>query len=309
MRQSILTRLVVGGALVAAVAAVNCGGDDTSGGGTGTGGSTGTGGAGTGTGGTTGTGGSTGTGGVGTGGTVGTGGAGGAGTGGTVGTGGVRIDAGPDGTAGAGGTTDAGRDASPDVTDAMAAPTFAQVKQLLQNNCVSCHGGPAPQGNPNLINFTDTTNEAGQTLYARLTSPLPTAQEGQCYFAPIVDGGEAGAEAGSDAATDAEASVRANRTPVIGNSLPNSYLYQKVAGGFDGQNLPNIMGNAQASGCGVRMPRVVPASYDASVPDAGLPASVSCDSTTLDGGAAVNCLSASDVGIISGWISAGAPNN
>jgi len=161
-------------------------------------------------------------------------------------------------------------------------------------------------GHRNLIDFTDTTSEAGLTLYQRLTSPLPTAQEGQCFFNPLTD---AAAEAGSEAgASDAEASVRANRTPIIGSSLANSFLYQKVNGGFEGQNAPNVQGNPQASGCGVRMPRVVNGPYDAAVPDAGLPATLACDAPALDAGI-TNCLAPDLIAQISAWIQAGAPNN
>jgi hypothetical protein len=179
------------------------------------------------------------------------------------------------------------------------------VTQILQDHCVACHGGPPPQGNRNLIDFTTATNEAGLTLYQRLTSPLPTAQEGQCFFnAP--DSAEAvSSEAGATTdGGDAEASapVIPNRTPIIGQNLAKSYLYQKVSGGFEGQGI-----NPPA-GCGVRMPRIVNAGYDASVPDAGVAPSVSCDSPTLDAGTS-NCLSATLIGQIAAWIQAGAPNN
>src|SRR5262252_3939055 len=108
MKHSMLTRLVIGAALTAAVASVNCGGDDSNP--------------------PAGTGGAAGTGGSATGGAAGTGGARDGGTGGTAGTGGT-----PEG-GGTGGVRADGGDA-----EAAAAATFGQVAQILQDHCIACH--------------------------------------------------------------------------------------------------------------------------------------------------------------------------
>src|SRR5215831_9684683 len=136
MKHSMLTRLVIGAALTAAVASVNCGGDDSNPP-AGTGGAAGSGGSAV-------TGGSAGTGGAGTGGTAGTG---GSATGGAAGTGGAR-----DG--GTGGVRADGGDA-----EAAAAATFGQVAQILQDHCISCHGG-TPDGGPGVNGILDLRNQA-----------------------------------------------------------------------------------------------------------------------------------------------------
>jgi hypothetical protein len=269
-----LTRLIVGFALTAAVASVNCGGDDTTtppGGGGGSGGTAGTGG---GTGGT----GTDGASGTATGGSGGTG-----GTGGSGGAGGMR-DSGPD----------VSTDARADVADAPAA-TFAAVKAIFADRCVGCHNGTAAR-----IDLSDHgdagVDDAGITLYQRLTSPLPAAPagfEGTCGGFGVVEGG---ADAGDGAAEAGDGAV-ATRIPIVPSNTADSFLYSKVLG--------TQPPGAPPAGCGLRMPRVG-ASPDGG-PDGAAIASVGCD--TFDGGAAVNCLTQAQTDTIRDWILAGAPNN
>jgi hypothetical protein len=270
-----LTRLAVGFALTAAVASVNCGGDDTNGTTTGTGGAGGgTGGAG----GTAGTGGAGGTEG-GTGGTTGTGG----GTGGTTGTGG--------GTGGTeGGVRDGGGDGDGGLTG------FAAVQQIFQTRCMGCHN----PNFPNRIDLTSNVSETGQSLYARLTSALPNNQEGQCAFnPPPAEGGAEAGEAGSEAGEAGETSVRANRTAIVANSLPNSYLYQKINGTQDGKDI------APPAGCGARMPRLLSPAPDAG--DSGATVlGPGCDQT--DAGL-TPCLSNAQIQTVANWITSGATEN
>jgi hypothetical protein len=298
---------VVGLALTASIASVNCGGDDDAG----TTGTAGSGGAG-GNAGTSGTAGKGGGGSAGKGGTAGSsagkGGSAGSGTAGSAGTGGTAGSAGTGGTAGAGGTggtpeagTDAPTDAPKsdasdasrpdtggDASDASAtdssdaavegassdapdgAVAFAAVKSLLNTKCGTCHR-PRDAGAP----LFDFQTEAG--LYDRLIAPLPDNEEGMCGF------GDAGID-GGDAAPQ-------SRRLVVPSDPGQSFLYLKVAG-------------TQPSDptCGVRMPRI-----RLTAEDGGPAGTTGCDQA--DGGAASNCLSQSDLDVILHWIAQGAPNN
>jgi len=216
--------------------------------------------------------------------------------------------------------------------EAAAAATFGQVAQILQDHCIACHGGK-PDGGPGvpgLIDFRNQTDDGGLTLYQRLTTPLPTNQEGRCYFNPPPEGGtggEAGAEGGAEtgaeagggeaglvdvipadviAAAEAEAGpTRPNRTPIIGSSLANSYLYGKITGNFEGKGINPSQTMPEQGGCGQRMPRIP----QINPADGGPAGSVGCDNAVLDGGAAANCLSDMLVSTVASWINAGAPNN
>ncbi len=218
MNYAILTRWVIGFAVAASLASIDCGDDDTTtpgtGGSSGRAGSAGRGGTATGGGGSVSTGGAgtggTGTGGTGTGGT----GTGGAGTGGTSG-------------AGSGGTPDSGRDAPADAPradadaarpdgDAATAVSFASVIAILDSRCTGCHR-PRDSG----TQLLDLMTLDG--LYGRLTTPLPASQEGTCGF----DGGDGGS----------------NRIAIVPGDTDNSFLYLKIVG-------------RQPAGCGERMPRV-----------------------------------------------------
>jgi hypothetical protein len=291
MRYRVLAGWVVGLSLTAALASVDCGGDDTSG--TGTAGSSGKGGS-SATGGHGGTGGS---GGAST--STGGGGSGGGGTGGTAGSGGKggsggstdggKGGGGTAGTGGAGGATDGGTDApqgdaqdgaTPDVSagdasDAARMVAFSEVLAILQSNkCVSCHksNDGAVTG---LFDFQTTDG-----LYARLTAPLPDGQEGTCGFG---DGGTDGGD-GGDAS-------RPNHTLVVPTDTDGSFLYLKITG-------RQIPGNPPG-GCGQHMPRV-----RLFADDGGPAGSIGCDQA--DGGAAVNCLSQTEIDTIGNWITQGA---
>ena len=162
MNYRLLASCVAGLSVTAAVAAVDCGGDDTTPGAAGSGGTSVTSAGGRGGGGNGGA--STGGGGSGTAGSAGTA---------TGGTGGGKGDAGPD----------AG-DAS--ATDGGLVP-FSAVTEIFNTRCIACHrsNDGATTG---LVDYQTPTG-----LYTRLTTPLPDGQEGMCGF------GDAGAD-GGDAA-------------------------------------------------------------------------------------------------------------
>jgi hypothetical protein len=161
MRYRILASCIAGLSVTVAVAAVDCGGDDTTPGAAGSGGTTSTGGGG----------GSAGTGGASTGG------------GGTAGSAGL---AGGGGKAG-GGNGGAGSDAGDAATDAAAQVPFSAITEIFNTRCIACHrsNDGATTG---LVDYQTATG-----LYTRLTTPLPDGQEGMCGF------GDAGAD-GGDAA-------------------------------------------------------------------------------------------------------------
>jgi len=235
---------------MASLAAIDCGGDDTSG--PAAGGSGGTGG----TGGSSATAGAAGTGG----GTSGQGGTGG-GMSGAAGQGG--------GAAGQGGG-DAGpkADAASDASQALV--PFQSVVDILTAQCTGCH--KSNDGSvTGLIDFQTATG-----LYARLTSPLPSGQEGQCGFP---DGGtdDGGADGGDGSVS--------NRAAVVPGDLNSSLLYLKILG-------------TQPTGCGSRMPRV-----KVTLEDGGT-ATVGCD--VADGGVGGNCLTQQQANTIRDWIAQGA---
>jgi hypothetical protein len=292
MRYRVLAGWVVGFALTAVVASVNCGGDDTTPGAAGSAGKGGTGGRGT----TSTTATTSGTGGkattatttttttattttTGSGGTTGAGGA--AGSAGSAGSGGSTdggkseggTDAQPDGT------TDAAPD-SPTTVDARAdAPDgsvfFGDVTAIFSAKCSGCHR-PRDAG----AQLLDLVTPAG--LYDRLIAALPDNQEGRCGF-PALDAGDEGGADASDAA------VLPSRRPIVPRDPAASFLYAKVTG-------------TQPTGCGVRMPR-----RNVTADDGGPAGSVGCD--LADGGAAVNCLTQAELDTILHWIQQGAPNN
>ena len=229
MNYAILTRWVIGFAVAASLASIDCGDDDSTT--PGTAGSSGRSGS-AGRGGTA-TGGSStvSTGGAGTGGTGTTGGAGtgGAGTGGTSG-------------AGSGGTPDSGRDAPADAPradadaarpdgDAATAVSFASVIAILDSRCTGCHR-PRDSG----TQLLDLMTLDG--LYGRLTTPLPASQEGTCGF----DGGDGGS----------------NRIAIVPGDTDNSFLYLKIVGRQPagcGERMPRVPitgedgGPAGTTGC------------------------------------------------------------
>jgi hypothetical protein len=226
---------------------VDCGGDDTSGG------------PAAGAGGTAGSTGTAGTGGTG-GGAAGQGGTGGSGTSGGAGQGGAAGSSG-----GAGQTGDASK---PDgsVTDGSAKLVpFQSVVDILNAQCTGCH----KSNDGSVTGLIDLQTTAG--LYARLTSPLPSGQEGQCGFP----------DGGTDDAGDA---AMANRIAIVPGDTANSLLYLKISG-------------TQPMGCGARMPRV-----KLTLDDGGT-TTVACDQA--DGGA-VNCLTPEQANTIRDWITQGA---
>jgi hypothetical protein len=279
MKHRILTRLVVGFALTAAGASVGCSSDDTTPGATSTGGSGGA--------------------------TGGSGGTGGASTGGSAGMG----TGGPPG--GSGGGTGGVHDSGPDVA---VTATFAAVEALLQQRCQGCHNPtlPLPPG-ISRIDLTSSSDDAGRSLYTRLTSPLPAIQEGQCGYGLGQEGGangggDAEAGAGTSDGSIADAAARPNRIAIVPNNLALSYLYQKINGGFEAQNVQPPM-----IGCGARMPRVFPPAMEAGAVDGGdaapsAPASQACDLVAGDGSTA-SCLSSAQIQMVADWITAGAPQN
>jgi hypothetical protein len=160
------------------------------------------------------------------------------------------------------------KDGSPDASDASAV-LFSTVADIFTAQCIGCH----KSNDGSVTGLVDLQTPTG--LYARLTTPLPSGQEGQCGFSDAgTDGGD-----GGDAAP-------ANRTLVVPGDTNASFLYLKITGN-------------QPAGCGVRMPRIAVTGAD------GAPAgSVGCD--LADGGAAAKCLSQQDMDLIRDWIAQGA---
>jgi hypothetical protein len=200
MRYRILASWIAGLSMTAAVAAVDCGGDDTTPGATGT---TGTGGTST-TGGRGGAAGMTGT--AGNGGAA-TGGSGGGGTAGSAGSAGAPPDAG-----------DAAIDRSPgDAADGGQVP-FSAVTEILTTRCIACHRS----NDGATTGLVDYQTAAG--LYTRLTTPLPDGQEGMCGF------GDGGADSG-DAA-------RSNRVLIVPGDTGASFMFLKITGAQPPGNPP-----------------------------------------------------------------------
>jgi len=273
MKYGILASWVVGLSLTAGLAALDCGGDDT----TGTGGSAGSGGSST-----TGKGGSAGSGGaVGSAGTAGKGGtAGSAGSGGTAGSAGSAGAGGSAGSPGDGGKPDGAisdaSDASTAADRADGSVTFGDVTAILNARCITCHQ-PRDSGPPLL----DLKTADG--LYMRLTTPLQDNQDGTCGF--------------GDAGTDGGDGGRTNRQPIVPSDPGASFLWLKVAGT---QPVPGVN---PPVGCGQRMPRIPNLGAD------GGPTGTSVGCDQADGGPAANCLDATLLDTILHWIEQGAPNN
>jgi len=246
MKYRVLAGGVLGMVLMASLAAIDCGGDDTAppaaGGSAGTGGTAAAGSAGTG-------GGMSGQGGTG----GGVSGAAGQGGGGTAGQGGG--DAGP----------------KADASDATAALVpFQSVVDILTAQCTGCH----KSNDGSVTGLIDLQTATG--LYARLTSPLPSGQEGQCGF-PDAGTDDGGADGGDGAVS--------NRSAVVPGDLTSSLLYLKILG-------------TQPAGCGSRMPRIKVVAEDGGV------STVGCD--VADGGAGGNCLTSEQANTIRDWIAQGA---
>ncbi len=322
MKYGKLASWIIGVSLAGALGTLDCGGDDS----TGTTGSAGSAGA-SGAGGTAGAAGSaTGTAGKAGGGTAGSGTAGS----GTAGSGTAGSGTAGSGTAGSGGTAGgagsstggtAGGDAAADASDgskatgdsASDAPdgavAFSAVTAIFEAKCAGCHR-PTDAGAQRI----DLITPAGR--YDRLTTPLPTNQEGRCGF-PVVEAGTpsdasdlldaTGADVtgdlvdssnpvdvisslgdgSSDGSTDS--GVLSNRQAIVPGDPSSSLLYLKVTG-------------TQPAGCGARMPR-----KNLTADDGGPAGSVGCDQA--DGGAANNCLTQTELDTILHWIQQGAPNN
>jgi hypothetical protein len=158
--------------------------------------------------------------------------------------------------------------------------TLAQVSSIFAAHCVGCHNGAgATASRLNLSNSPD----AGTSLHDRLLGPL--VFEAFCGMA--VDAG-----AGSDGGGGIDGGGAA-RHAIVPGSTDQSFLYLKVLGQQPSPGTP-------PANCGVRMPRI-----PLPVLDGGTVTSVGCDQAT--GGAAVNCLGATDIETIRQWILQGAP--
>jgi len=150
----------------------------------------------------------------------------------------------------------------------------------------------AMEGTANRLDLRNMTVGAA-TLRQRLTRALPNNQEGQCPV-DTTDAGESGAA--DDATADgapSDAGRRPNWIPIVPNDLSTSFLYLKITG-----TMPS-------PGCGARMPRVLVPADGGDGGDGGTVLGPSCSQAV--GGAPANCLNASQVSTISGWILAGAP--
>lgn len=160
--------------------------------------------------------------------------------------------------------------------------TLAQVSSIFAARCVTCHNGAGATASR--LNLSNNT-VAGQSLRDRLLGPL--VLEAFCGMAVDAGTGNDGGE------VDGGAGMVGARHAIVPGSTGQSFLYLKVLGQQPSPGTP-------PANCGLRMPRVAVEAVDG-----GTPSLLACDQAP--GGAAINCLGATDIETIRQWILAGAP--